>query len=124
MIVLPDWLWWLPIGKVREVSPQTLQAWLAERKAVQLIDVRSDLEYRRGTIGNSCHIPQHTLRNSLAINRLDPTRPVVVICLRGLRSRPGAAWLRSKGYDAYTLQGGIMAWLHADLCLETPQIQE
>ncbi len=124
MIVLPDWLWWLPIGKVREVSPQTLRGWLAERQVVQLIDVRSDLEYRRGTIGNSLHIPRHTFRNSPAVDRLDTTKPVVVICLRGLRSRPGAAWLRSKGYDAYTLQGGIMAWLGADLCLETPQNKE
>ena len=52
--------------------------------------------------------------------RLDPARPVVVLCLSGHRSRPGTRWLRARGYQAYSLQGGVMAWKAAGFSTHKP----
>ncbi len=38
---------------------------------------------------------------------------MVVLCLSGHRSLPGTRWLRARGYEAYSLQGGILAWKKA-----------
>jgi rhodanese-related sulfurtransferase len=34
----------------------------------------------------------------------------VVLCLSGHRSLPGTRWLRARGFEAYSLEGGLMAW--------------
>ena len=52
---------------------------------------------------------------------LDASHPVVVLCLSGHRSRPGTRWLRARGYEAYSLQGGVMAWKAAGFSTEKPK---
>jgi rhodanese-related sulfurtransferase len=51
--------------------------------------------------------------DSMARQNLDREIPVVVLCLSGHRSLPGTRWLRARGYEAYSLRGGLMAWRKA-----------
>jgi rhodanese-related sulfurtransferase len=102
--------WWLPAGKESEVTPEQLHQWLDEGQLVQLVDARTDIEFRSGTIGQAQHAPLIGMPGSLERVPLDPALPVVVLCLSGHRSLPGTRWLRAHGYEAYSLQGGIMNW--------------
>jgi rhodanese-related sulfurtransferase len=113
--------WWLPIGRAPEIAPAELKHWLDEGRPLQLADSRTVLEYRQGTIGRARHAPVTELPASLESLKLDPEIPVVVLCLSGHRSLPGTRWLRARGYEAYSLQGGIMNWNKSGYKLDRPQ---
>ena len=117
-------LWWLPAGKAPEVSPEELARWLEEGRSLQLVDARARPEYERGTIRDSRHAPLTEMPASMERLEFDPTRPVVVLCLTGHRSLPGARWLRARGIEAYSLKGGIMAWRRAGYRLDKAQTQD
>ncbi|MGD0196642.1 MAG: rhodanese-like domain-containing protein, partial [Solirubrobacteraceae bacterium] len=46
---------------------------------------------------------------------IDRDTPVVFHCRLGMRSAMAASAFRTAGYDAYTLTGGIQAWVEAGL---------
>jgi rhodanese-related sulfurtransferase len=110
--------WRLPVGRAPEVSPQELKRWLDEGRPLQIVDARTGLEYQQGTIGHARHAPLTEMPHSISRLELDPTIPVVVLCLSGHRSLPGTRWLRAHGYEAYSLQGGVMAWKRAGFSVE------
>jgi len=112
--------WWLPAGPVPEISPQEFSNWLNNGKAVQVLDARTALEYQQGTIGKAQHAPLTDMPGSMESLELDSSRVVVVLCLTGHRSIPGTRWLRARGYQAYSLQGGVTAWKRAGFQLEKP----
>jgi rhodanese-related sulfurtransferase len=116
-------LWWLPVGKVPEVTPKDLRRMLAENPALQVVDARTGLEYGQGTIGAARHAPVTGMPDSIEQLNLDPARPVVVLCLSGHRSRPGVRWLRARGFEAYSLKGGVGAWRLAGFPVEPPPKQ-
>ena len=109
---------WLPFGKVPEISPQEFNMWLNNGKMVQVVDARTKSECQQGTIGQAVHAPLTDMPGSIERITLDPTRPVVVLCLSGHRSRPGVRWLRARGYEAYSLRGGVMAWKTAGFVVD------
>jgi rhodanese-related sulfurtransferase len=109
--------WRLPFGSVPEVTPQELKTWLDEKRPLQLVDSRTSAEYRQGTIGRAQHAPVTDLPQAIDRLKLDPSRPVVVLCLSGHRSLPGTRLLRSRGYDVYSLKGGLLAWKSAGFSL-------
>lgn len=106
-------LWKLPVGRVPEISPEKFQRWLADGREVQVVDARTALEFQQGTIGSAQHAPVTEVPAALERLNLDPGKPVVVLCLSGHRSRPGTRWLRAHGFEAYSLQGGVLAWRRA-----------
>jgi len=100
-------------GRVPEIDPIEFKRWLDEGRPLQIVDARTTLEFRQGSIGDARHAPLTEMPTSMERLVLDPTRPVVVLCLSGHRSRPGVRWLRDRGFQAFSLQGGIMAWKKA-----------
>lgn len=112
--------WFLPFGQVPEVTPAEFKRWLDEDRPLQIVDARSGLEFRQGTIGGASHAPVTEMPWSMKRQKLDPATPVVVLCLSGHRSLPGVRWLRARGYEAYSLQGGVLAWKKAGYGVETP----
>lgn len=118
---VPSFLWWLPIGESPEIPPQEFQRWLDEGHSVQVVDARTRLEYQSGTIGNAKHAPLTDMPHSLERLPLSVDTPVVVLCLSGHRSIPGTRWLRNRGYQAFSLQGGIMNWKRQGFQVQTPQ---
>lgn len=116
----PAGLWWLPIGSVPEVEAEDLQRWLEDGRPLRLVDARTRLEYESGTIRDAQFAPLTETPASLERLELDDSRPVVVLCLSGHRSRPGTRWLRAKGIEAYSLRGGIGAWKRAGFLLNSP----
>ncbi len=112
--------WWLPAGKTAEIKPATLKAWLESGRTVQVVDARTSMEYQQGTIGSARSAPVTGMPNSVAALDLDLKKPVVLICLSGHRSLPGTRWLRERGYEAFSLQGGVLAWRQAGYPMNVP----
>ena len=92
------------------MDPQTVADRLDQ---LQLVDVRYDDEWREGHIDGAVHIPEDDLEDRMA--ELDRGRPVVTVCRAGTRSDDAAEWLRGQGFDADSLDGGMLAWKWAGL---------
>ncbi len=76
-----------------------------------LVDVRERNEWRTGHAPQAVHAPLADIDR--ATRRLRKDRPVLVVCASGMRSRTGAKHLRSLGFDAASISGGMAAWQRA-----------
>ena len=81
-----------------------------------VIDVRESYEREAGYIAGTRHIELERLASNA--DQIDRDRPVVFHCRLGMRSAMAASAFRAAGYDAYTLTGGIQAWVDAGLPIE------
>lgn len=72
--------------------------------SVQLLDVRTTGEYQRGCIEGFTNIPVDSLRDNLG--KLDPSKPVYVICQSGVRSYIASRILTQRGFDCFNFSGG------------------
>lgn len=113
-------LWWMPLGRVPEINSHKLRDWLDHSRPVQLVDARSRLEYEAGCLDGAQLASLTDMPAGLEKLDLDPEIPVVVLCLTGHRSRPGTRWLRGRGFEAYSLRGGVAAWKRAGYPLTRP----
>lgn len=102
--------WWWPFGRVPEIQPEALDREMRSRRPPQLVDVRTPMEHAGGHIGGVKLVPLQELRQRLPELGLDPRRPVIAVCKTGHRSRPAVRLLRSAGFDARQLAGGMDAW--------------
>jgi rhodanese-related sulfurtransferase len=82
----------------------------------QVIDVRTDVEYGAGHIRGARHIPVAHLQGEAA--NLDKDRPVIIYCRSGNRSGPPADAFAASGWDAHSIEGGLLAWVDAGLEIE------
>ena len=112
--------WWLPFGRVPEISPSGLIKILEDPASrPQLLDVRTRREWRKGHIRGSVNIPIHHLSSCLHALDFDHKKSVVTICLTAHRSIPAVRLLRCNGYqDVAQLSGGMMAWRREQLPVE------
>ncbi len=98
-----------------DVDPQ----WVRERHeagAIQLIDVREDDEYGAGRVPGARHVELNLVASEAATIARD--RPVVFYCRVGSRSSMAAGAFRQAGYEAYSMDGGLVAWQEQGLPLE------
>jgi rhodanese-related sulfurtransferase len=93
-----------------DVDPERVEAWLQESPDLQLIDVREHYERDAGYIAGSRHI--ELMKLSSEAPTIERERPVVFYCRVGARSAMAAQALRTAGYDAYSMRGGLMRWAH------------
>ena len=88
---------------------------------VQLVDVRLPNEWEAGHIEGARHVPEADLADR--VGELDRSRRVVTVCRAGTRSEDAAAWLRGEGFEADSLDGGLLAWKWAGLPLTGPIVE-
>jgi rhodanese-related sulfurtransferase len=88
---------------------------------VQLVDVRYENEWRVGHIEDAVNIPEDDLADR--VDELDRSRAVVTVCRAGTRSDDAAQWLRDQGFDAESLDGGMLAWKWAGLPVTGPIVE-
>jgi len=98
-----------------EVSPQRVAEWLDDEPDLQIIDVRETYEHEAGHIAQARHIELERL--AAQAQSLDRERPVVFQCRMGVRSAMATQAFRAAGYEAYSMQGGLVAWAQAGLPL-------
>jgi rhodanese-related sulfurtransferase len=94
------------------MEPTELQRSMDE---VQVLDVRDDDEWTAGHIDGARHVPMDEVQDRLG--DLSTGSRIVTVCRSGQRSGKVAEDLRSRGYDAENLEGGLHAWHEAGLTL-------
>lgn len=73
----------------------------------QIIDVRTENEFRGGNIPESVNIPLQSLHKSLA--RIKKDKPVITCCASGMRSASAQSILKSNGFTEVYNGGGWMS---------------
>jgi rhodanese-related sulfurtransferase len=102
-------------GDEVDVTPQ----WVSEQHAageIQLIDVREDYEWDAGHITGARHVELQDV--AAQAPTIDREKPVVFYCRVGSRSTMAAGAFRRAGYDAYSMDGGMVEWAASGLPLE------
>jgi sulfur-carrier protein adenylyltransferase/sulfurtransferase len=98
-----------PMTVDADLSATQLREWRESGRSHTLVDVREPAEHAQSRIEGAVLIPLGTLPGRLS--EIPQNRPVVVHCLSGGRSARAAEILRTHGYEAHNLTGGIRAWL-------------
>ncbi len=83
------------------------------REGALLLDVREPEEIAAGRADQAVTIPLGDL--ALRLNELPTDSTIVVVCRSGNRSSIAARTLKTEGYDAINLAGGMLAWQDAGL---------
>jgi rhodanese-related sulfurtransferase len=97
--------------------------------SVQLLDVRTDGEYKTGHLTNALLANwNNDTEFAYRTKYLDSTKPVYLYCLAGARSAAAKKYLQQKGFTVFDLQGGLNAWRAAKKNVPTtinatPQMQ-
>jgi rhodanese-related sulfurtransferase len=99
-----------------EIDPERVETWLREAPDLQLIDVRESHEREAGFIAGSRHIELTKLSSEAAT--IERERPVVFYCRVGARSEMAAQALRTAGFEAYSMRGGVLRWAHEQRALK------
>ncbi|WP_234109674.1 MULTISPECIES: rhodanese-like domain-containing protein [Chryseobacterium] len=69
------------------------------KNGAQIIDVRTEVEFRNGHIKNSKNIPLQKLASE--IKKLDLKKPIITCCASGMRSASAKGILQQNGFEAY-----------------------
>lgn len=97
---------------VPEVDVATFAANHAAGDADQIVDVREPNEWASGHLPGATLIPLGVLASRA--RELDRTRPIVVVCRSGNRSKTATSYLLENGFrDVTNLSGGVNAWTKA-----------
>lgn len=95
-----------------EINVARLKTMLDRQENFFLLDVRTPQEFvQDGRIAQSTLIPLQELEQRLS--ELPTDKPIVCICRSGNRSAAACDLLRSRGFEAINVAGGMRAWAAA-----------
>jgi glyoxylase-like metal-dependent hydrolase (beta-lactamase superfamily II)/rhodanese-related sulfurtransferase len=108
------------VEDVVQISVAELRRMIEEQADLQVLDVRRPAEFAAGHAPRAASVPLSPhLREEAA--RLDPARPLAVICAGGYRSSAATGMLKPLGFRRlYNVEGGTAAWLAAGYPVEKP----
>ncbi len=77
-----------------------------------ILDVRSGLEQKTGSLEGSIHAPSGSLDFQSFLKETPKETPVLVYCSGGFRSRAAVADLKKEGFEEiYHLNRGYLGWI-------------
>ncbi|MCS6887124.1 MAG: rhodanese-like domain-containing protein [Chloroflexus sp.] len=92
-----------------EINVARLKTMLDQNENFFLLDVRTPQEFAQdGRVAQATLIPLQELEQRLS--ELPTDKPIVCICRSGNRSAAACDLLRSRGYEAVNVAGGMRAW--------------
>ena len=84
------------------------------KKDLQLVDVRTEREYKTGALPGSVLVPYNSWFKKdfmKQMERFDKKKPILLVCAVGGRSSEAAYNLAGAGFaEVYNLSGGLSAW--------------
>ena len=75
-----------------------------------VISVRAPEDYAKGHIPGAINIPWRTIAKTENLQKINPSKPIVVYCYTGHTGQIATTVLNMLGYDALNLKYGIMSW--------------
>lgn len=103
----------LPLGEIDQMTVHEVKDRAAD---LQILDVRSPDEWKKGHIPGAKHIFLPEVPKKSA--ELSMKKPVAVYCDSGYRASLAASILKSKGFDVHNVPGSWQAWLNAKYPVE------
>lgn len=107
-----------------KIDVKTVANWLTNKIPVTILDVRPKAEREEWSIPGSIHADvyeklksgdQHVFDDL----KIEKSHPIVTVCAAGKTSLIAAELLQQKGYEVYSLVGGMKAWNFAWNIAET-----
>lgn len=96
------------------LTPLQAKELIETRGDLQLVDVRTEREYKTGALPGSVLVPYNSwfkakfMKN---MERFDRNKPILLVCAVGGRSSEAAYNLSGAGFsEVYNLNGGLSAW--------------
>ena len=93
-----------------DITIEEMEALPAE--SYELFDIRGEIERAHGILLNSTASSADVLMENPPE---DKEKKIIICCSRGQISRDIAEELQEQGYEAYSLKGGYVGWLMADM---------
>ena len=93
-----------------DITIEEMEALPAE--SYELFDIRGEIERAHGILPNSTASSADVLMENPPE---DKEKKIIICCSRGQISRDIAEELQYQGYEAYSLKGGYVGWLMADM---------
>ena len=93
-----------------DITIEEMEALPAE--SYELFDIRGEIERAHGILPNSTASSVDVLMENPPE---DKEKKIIICCSRGQISRDIAEELQEQGYEAYSLKGGYVGWLMADM---------
>ncbi len=98
-------------GEIELISPQQVYDAVHSDDSIQLVDVRTQKEFKVSHLKGSQNICVTDRDFDEKVKTLDKNRPVYVYCKKGVRSANAAKKLRKMGFTkVYDMEGGILLW--------------
>lgn len=99
------------------IAPQQLASLVQSGRPVELIDVRTPVEYREVHVACARNVPLDQLNVAqVHAGRKDSTEPLYVICRSGNRARQACEQFLAAGFtNVVNVEGGTQAWDQAGL---------
>jgi len=101
--------------KAERLQPEEVDAWLEEKEPV-VVDIRSSIAYRMKHLNGAINLPIESFEKLIDSNSPFPKeKPLLLVCAVGEKTTRHASYLKARGYDAYSLDGGMLAWKNYQL---------
>jgi thioredoxin len=93
------------------LSPTAFEQKIKDLPNEQILDVRTSEEIAKGQIPNAISVDFNapTFQKEV-LSKVEKSKPVLIYCHSGRRSKEAADFLRTEGYQVYELEGGIAKW--------------
>ena len=96
------------------IQAEEAEKWIAEKDPL-IIDVRGNLSYKMMALPNSINIPLELLDQMVdGAYPFPKDQTILLVCQVGEKTHHYASYLQSRGYQAYSLGGGILSWRSLD----------
>ena len=93
------------------LNAKQAQVWLREHPETQVLDVRSANEFAGGALPRALNISIGNPDFAQKVNALDKSKPVLVYCAGGYRSRKAVAILKESGFqNIQHIHRGYLSW--------------
>ena len=101
---------------ITTVTPQKLSELIHSGAAVELIDVRTPVEYREVHVSTARNVPLDQLNAAQFAAGRSAAEPLYVICRSGSRGKQACEKFLAAGYtNVVNIEGGTLAWDQAGL---------
>jgi rhodanese-related sulfurtransferase len=101
---------------VKTISPKQLHDTVTSGTTVDLIDVRTPLEFQKVHVGFARSVPLDQLDPQQIASSRDGSQPLYVICRSGGRAKQACEKLAAAGHThVVNVEGGTQAWDQAGL---------
>ncbi|WP_069998306.1 rhodanese-like domain-containing protein [Cellulosilyticum sp. I15G10I2] len=95
---------------IKKISPKEVYTSTKVDKAIVILDVREEIEYRSGYINGAINLPVGQIKEKIAAMDLSKDTKIIIYCQSGARSTRACSVLENMGYNNLYNLGGIMSW--------------